>query len=140
MSLCSCICAVGPMSSLREGSLRTKEKRDGAEGKHKKTKMQEMDVERHIEVFSAGCPLCLEMIETITLGKCGKCKVEVHDVHDPAVRQEMMELGIRAVPTAVIDRKVKVEGLPTFNWVCDKQLWTRLEKEYPLHNPGQRQR
>ncbi len=92
-------------------------------------------MERHIEVFSAGCPLCQEMIDTIALGKCGKCQIEVRDAHDPKVRREMKRLGIRSVPTAVIDRKVKVEGLPTFTWVCDTKLWKRLEQEYPLRQP-----
>jgi len=89
-------------------------------------------MERQIEVYSAGCPLCQEMIDIITLGKCGKCKIQVHNVNNPEVRKEMNKLGIRAVPAAVIDRKVKIEGLPTFNWVYDKDMWKRLEKEYPL--------
>jgi glutaredoxin len=65
-----------------------------------------MTAKRNIEVFSAGCPACKETIEQIKGAACASCEVTVLDMNDPNVASRAKDLGIRSVPTVVIDGKV----------------------------------
>jgi hypothetical protein len=65
-----------------------------------------MNVERKIEVFSAGCPVCDETIESIKGIACDSCEVSVLDMHDPDVAERAKSLGIRSLPAVVIDGKL----------------------------------
>ena len=56
-----------------------------------------------IEVFSAGCPVCRELVEEICRTVCSCCEVWVLDAHDPQVARRMAELGVKAVPAVAID-------------------------------------
>jgi len=70
----------------------------------------------------------------VEVGKCASCELIVHDMtrqprkHEARVRR----YGIRAVPTVVIDGKIKVEGKPDFPWVCGDDFYSWLEKRYPM--------
>jgi len=64
-----------------------------------------MNAKRKIEVLSAGCPACEETIQLVNRIACPSCEVSVLDMHDPAVAQRANGLGIRSVPTVVIDGK-----------------------------------
>lgn len=61
---------------------------------------------RKIEIFSAGCPVCEEVIELVNRVACPACEVKVLDVKDKEVALRARELGIRSVPTVVIDDKL----------------------------------
>lgn len=61
------------------------------------------DPKRRIEIFSAGCPVCEEVIKQVTDAACASCDVQVHDMNQPAVRQRAAELGIRSVPAVAVD-------------------------------------
>jgi glutaredoxin 3 len=65
-----------------------------------------MSNKRTIEVFSAGCLACEETIELINRVACPSCKVLVLDMKDPAVARRAKSLGIRSVPSVVIDGKL----------------------------------
>ncbi len=65
-----------------------------------------MDTKRKIEVFSAGCPACEETIELVNRAACPSCEVSVLDMNDPQVAKRAKELGIRSVPSVVIDGKL----------------------------------
>jgi len=58
---------------------------------------------RKIEVFSAGCPVCKETIDMVNRLKCDSCEVSVLDMNDPNVADRAKNLGIRSVPAVVID-------------------------------------
>ena len=58
---------------------------------------------RKIEVFSAGCSVCNEVIEAVKGEACPSCEVIVHDMKDMQVVRRAKELGIRSVPAVVID-------------------------------------
>ena len=58
---------------------------------------------RTIEVFSAGCPTCVETIELVNRGACPSCEVAILDMHVPAVAKRAATLGIRSVPAVAID-------------------------------------
>jgi len=65
-----------------------------------------MTAKRKIEVFSAGCPVCMETIELVNRVACPSCEVSVLDMNQAAVAQRAKELGIRSVPAVVIDGKL----------------------------------
>jgi hypothetical protein len=62
-----------------------------------------MMTKRKIEVFSAGCAICEEVIERVKLAACPSCEVTVHDMNDPDVVQRAKALGVRSVPAVAID-------------------------------------
>jgi len=58
---------------------------------------------RTVEIFSAGCAACTEVIDLVQQASCPSCNVIVLDMHDPAVARRAKDLGIRSVPAVVID-------------------------------------
>lgn len=62
--------------------------------------------QRNIEVFSAGCPACNDVIEMVNNMVCQSCSVTVLDIKDKDVATRARELGIRSVPAVVIDGKL----------------------------------
>ena len=87
-----------------------------------------------IEVFTGDCPLCRAALETVEAGKCGSCEmIERNLARDAAEHEEAARrYGIRAVPTIVIDGKIKMEGKPDFPWICSDEFYRLLEARYPL--------
>lgn len=65
-----------------------------------------MEAKRAVEIFSAGCPVCKMAIEKVRSMACPSCEITVLDMHDPNVTARANALGIRSVPTVVVDGKV----------------------------------
>jgi hypothetical protein len=65
-----------------------------------------MATKRQIEVFSAGCSVCTEVIEMVRRAAGQSDEVTVHDMKDVNVAQRAKSLGIRSVPSVVIDGKL----------------------------------
>ncbi len=65
-----------------------------------------MSSKRRIEIFSAGCPACVDAIEVINRVAYPACAVEVLDMHQPAVAARAKEQGVRSVPAVVVDGKL----------------------------------
>ena len=65
-----------------------------------------MATKRKIEVFSAGCAVCTEVIEVVQRAACPSCEVTVHDMKDIDVARRAKSLGIHSVPSVVIDGKL----------------------------------
>ena len=61
---------------------------------------------RQIEVFSAGCPCCEEIINKIKKAACPSCDVIVLDMRQPHVAERAKHLGVRSVPAVAIDGKL----------------------------------
>ncbi len=59
--------------------------------------------ERWIEVFSSGCPLCADAIDLVGRLSGDSNHVVVHDMASPQVVSEAYRLGIRSVPTILLD-------------------------------------
>lgn len=79
---------------------------------------------RHnVEVFTAGCHLCEETMETVQKTKCSECTVTEYNIREKceseACLRKAKEYGIRAIPTIVVDEKVAIEGKPTIKQVKD---------------------
>jgi glutaredoxin 3 len=62
-----------------------------------------MDGKRTIEIFSAGCPACEEVVELVSRVACPSCDVTVLDMRDPEVARRAKNSGIRSVPAVVIN-------------------------------------
>jgi hypothetical protein len=65
-----------------------------------------MAAKRQIEVFSAGCAACNDVIEMVKRAACPSCEVTVQDMKDINVVRRAKSLGIRSVPSVVIDGKL----------------------------------
>jgi len=65
-----------------------------------------MSATRKIEIFSAGCPACAELIELVQRAACPSCEVRVLDMKDAEVARRAKGLGIRSVPAVAIDGKL----------------------------------
>ncbi|MBZ0272518.1 thioredoxin family protein [bacterium] len=65
-----------------------------------------MSKKRNIEVFSAGCPVCLETVKMVNDLACPSCNVTVRDMNDAGVAARAKGYGLRSVPAVVINGKV----------------------------------
>ena len=83
-----------------------------------------------IKIFSANCPLCRHITDDIEIGKCEGCSQTVYDVNN--MTEWMKDYGVKAVPTTIIDGKIKIVGIPDFPWVCGEYLYRKLKQEYPF--------
>lgn len=61
---------------------------------------------RKIEVFSAGCPLCMDTVELVNRLSCPSCEVTVVDMLDIKGATRARELGVKTVPAVAIDGKL----------------------------------
>jgi hypothetical protein len=61
---------------------------------------------RKIEVFTAGCPCCIEAVKLIEFLAGNEHDVEMRDMHDPAVAAAASGHGIRRLPAVVIDGRL----------------------------------
>jgi glutaredoxin len=87
-----------------------------------------------IEVFTGGCSLCRKVVNIVTVGKCRDCIMLVFDVDsgDEEVKMKRKLYKITAVPTIVVDGRIKVVGVPDFPWFCGDDFYRFLEKNFPL--------
>lgn len=88
----------------------------------------------NIEIFSANCPLCKHVIDTIEIGKCEGCSQTIYDVNNMTedLKVKMKNYNITSVPTTVIDGNIKVVGIPDFPWICGDDLYKKLKENFPL--------
>lgn len=91
---------------------------------------------RHLELFSAGCPLCTSFERELILGKCAGCRLDVIDLRKAEAGERARRYDVRVAPTLVIDGRVKVEGRLEEPWVCGDEFYAMLEEKYPLDPPG----
>ena len=61
---------------------------------------------RKLEIFSAGYAACTEVIEMVRRAAGPSDEVAVHDMKDINVAQRAKSLGIRSVPSVLIDGKL----------------------------------
>jgi glutaredoxin 3 len=65
-----------------------------------------MATKRKIEVFSAGCALCHEVIDVVRREAGSTSEVIVRDMMDARFLARAEKFGIRSVPAVVIDGKL----------------------------------
>ena len=61
---------------------------------------------RKIEIFSAGCAACEDVIAQVKDGACPSCDIVVLDMKDKGVAARANDLGVRTVPAVVVDGKL----------------------------------
>jgi len=61
---------------------------------------------RKVEIFSAGCPTCQEIVDLVKNISCPSCDVSVLNMNEESVSQRAKLLGIHRVPAVVIDGKL----------------------------------
>jgi len=68
--------------------------------------MRTMALKRKVEIFSAGCLVCEEVVALVNRVACPSCEVSILDMKDARVAHRARNLGIRSVPAVVIDGKL----------------------------------
>lgn len=61
---------------------------------------------RKIEIFSAGCDVCQDVVEQVKAAACPSCEVTVVSMTDTHVTARARSLGIRSLPAVVIDGRL----------------------------------
>jgi len=64
------------------------------------------DSKRKVEVFSAGCALCEEVIDVVRREAGSSSEVIVHNMKEARALARAEELGIRSVPAVVVDGRL----------------------------------
>lgn len=69
---------------------------------------------RTIEIFTAGCPVCRETIETVrqAVADCG-CDIIERKCEGETCCEPAVNYGVKSLPTVVADGKIVFEGKPT---------------------------
>ena len=65
-----------------------------------------MSDKRQIEIFSAGCGACDDVVVLVNSIACPSCEVIIRDMRDAEVAARARQLGIRSVPAVVVDGKL----------------------------------
>ena len=60
-------------------------------------------MKRIVEIFSAGCPACVDTVKLVKEMACSSCDVRVLDMHDDEVSARARQLGVKAVPAVVVN-------------------------------------
>src|SRR5256886_16544811 len=64
-------------------------------------------VKRSVEVFTAGCPVCSEVMGLVRALACPSCEVRVYDLREGCATNECREkasrYGVTAVPAVAVD-------------------------------------
>ena len=61
---------------------------------------------RKIEIFSADCSLCNDVIKQVHDAACPSCEIVVLDISAYGVQERAEQLGIKSVPAVVINGKL----------------------------------
>jgi hypothetical protein len=77
-----------------------------------------MATKRKVEVFSAGCAMCNEVIEVVKRAACPSCEVIVHNMNDPDVAKRAKSLGVRSVPSVMRRAVATCAGSPSKKRCC----------------------
>ncbi len=58
---------------------------------------------RTVEVFTAECPLCDEVVERVRALACDSCDVQVRSLQDEAGARRAEEVGAQSVPAVAVN-------------------------------------
>lgn len=65
-----------------------------------------MAATRKIEVFSAGCAICEDIVALINRIACPSCEVSILDMQKPEVAKKARAYGVRSVPAVAVDGRL----------------------------------
>lgn len=58
---------------------------------------------RTVEVFTAGCPLCDDVVDRVRALACDSCDVQVRSLQDEAGARRAEEVGAQFVPAVAVN-------------------------------------
>lgn len=61
---------------------------------------------RHVEVFTAGCPVCEPTVKLVEELACSNCEVTVYDLNFLGAIAAIEQYGIKSVPAVVVDGRL----------------------------------
>jgi len=61
---------------------------------------------RSIEVFTAGCPACDDVVRLVRETACPSCEVEVLDMRTEQVAAKARRYGVKRVPAVAVDGRL----------------------------------
>ncbi|MFQ5712583.1 MAG: thioredoxin family protein [Candidatus Scalinduaceae bacterium] len=64
-----------------------------------------MSTKRKIEIFTAGCSLCDDVVKLVESIACDSCDVSVYNLNNEG-QDKARAYGIASVPTVVVDAKI----------------------------------
>ncbi|GEM_PF-97733 len=70
-----------------------------------KKEVKEM-AKRKVEVFTAGCPVCTDLVDLVKATACPNCEVTVYSLNQGQGVEEAKQYGIEAVPAVVVEGKL----------------------------------
>lgn len=65
-----------------------------------------MSQKRNVELFTAGCVCCDEVVALVKRIACPSCEVTIRDMKQEDSAKRAEELGIKRVPTVAINGKI----------------------------------
>lgn len=69
-----------------------------------------MAAKRRVEVFTAGCPVCNEVIKKVRDLACESCEVIIYNLNEPCETRECLEkvksYGIKRIPAVAVDGRL----------------------------------
>jgi hypothetical protein len=65
-----------------------------------------MERKRKVEVFTAGCSLCDEVVALVKRLACPSCEVSVVDLRERGAADRAGRLGVRTAPAVAVDGKL----------------------------------
>lgn len=61
---------------------------------------------RKVEVFTAGCPVCTDLVELVKATACPDCQVIIYNLNQGQGVEEAKGYGVTAVPAVVVEGKL----------------------------------
>jgi glutaredoxin 3 len=62
-----------------------------------------MATKRTVEVFTAGCTVCDEAVETVRGLVCESCDLQIHDMRTDAAKAKARKYAVKRVPSVVVN-------------------------------------
>ncbi|MEW6008222.1 MAG: thioredoxin family protein [Candidatus Omnitrophota bacterium] len=70
-------------------------------------------MKRKIEVFTADCPLCKDTLRILRQEACSECEIIERRCQGDECCEPALDYRIKAVPTVVVDGKIRLMGKPS---------------------------
>ena len=61
---------------------------------------------RKVEVFTAGCPVCADLVDLVKATACPDCEVTIYNLNQGQGVEEAKRYGVNAVPAVVMEGKL----------------------------------
>jgi len=67
-------------------------------------------MKRHVEIFTAGCPVCTPVVQLVKETACENCEITIHDLSEQCESKicvtKMKEYNIKRLPAIAVDGKL----------------------------------